>query len=217
MGDRITARENKIETANENTFGYLSIHYDIVNSSSEKPLVCELQLRTVCQNAWSELSHILSYKPDIELPNDIKREVNALSALMEIADNQFQRILDMINKLPLSNPTRILRLLEEFFHSRIAAWYDSEMSHYFLSNVSSLYDPDEDIMAIITAFLKANSDDIALVATQRQDILFFSQPEIVVILERLENKRFALEEYWSRKYPMDQLEAVANAWGKSLD
>lgn len=218
FGSRIIKRENKMETSDDKTFGYLSIHYDIVNCmSSEKPLICELQLRTVCQNAWSELSHILSYKPETEIPCEIKREVNALSALMEIADNQFQKILDMINRLPASNPTRILRILGEFFYSRIAAWYDSEMSYYFLNEVVNLYSPEDDIISILNEFIEKNGEEIASIANKRQDVLFFSQPEIVVILERLENKRFILEKFWANKYPIDQLEAIANAWGGSLD
>lgn len=218
FGERILKRESKLEIADDRTFGYLSIHYDIVNyTSSIKPLICELQLRTVCQNAWSELAHILSYKPGIDLPSDIKREVNALSALMEVADNQFQMILDMINKLPVSNPTRILKALDGFFYLHIAAWYDSEMSHYFLNDVASLYNSDEDIISILYAFIEKNGNDISFIASKRQDLLFFSQPEIVVILERLENKQFMLEKYWKSKYPIEQLEAVANAWGRSLD
>lgn len=218
--DRIIKRENKFETTDDKTFGYLSIHYDIVNckifEKHEKPIICELQLRTVCQNAWSELAHILSYKPEIKLPYDIKREVNALSALMEIADNQFQKIHDMVEKLPVSNPTRILRVLGGFFYTRIAAWYDSEMSHYFLNGVSSLYDLGEDIIHILNEFIDKNGEEIASIATKRKDVLFFSQPEIVMILERLENKRFMLEKYWASKYPIDQLESIANAWGISL-
>lgn len=218
FGNRIIKRESKLEISDERTFGYLSIHYDVVScTSSEKPLICELQLRTVCQNAWSELAHILAYKPGIDLPSDIKREVNSLSALMEIADNQFQIILNMINKLPVSNPTRILSALGGFFYSRIAAWYDSEMSHYFLNDVASLYNSDEDIIRVLDAFIEKNGNDISSIAAKRQDILFFSQPEIVVILERLENKRFMLEKYWERKYPLEQLEEVANVWGRSLD
>lgn len=215
---RIVKRDNKMETSDEKAFGYLSIHYDIINcTSSSAPLICELQMRTVCQNAWSELAHILSYKPDAELPVNIKREVNALSALMEIADNKFQTILSMINKLPTSNPVRILKALDAFFYTHIAAWYDVEMSHYFLSDIADLYDPEEDIVRILQAFVEENGDDIALEAAERRDILFFSQPEIVVILERLENRRFMLINYWNSKYPLDQLEAIANAWGTSLD
>ncbi len=216
--DRIVKRENKMETSDEKTFGYLSIHYDISSyTSSTTPVICELQLRTVCQNAWSELAHILSYKPDIELPVNIKREVNALSALMEIADNQFQTILDMINKLPTSSPVRILKALDAFFYSHIAAWYDTEMSHYFLSDITCLYNPGEDIVRILQTFIEKNGDDIASIAAKRKEVLFFSQPEIVVILERLENKQFKLIDYWESKYPLEQLKAIANAWGNSLD
>lgn len=218
FGERIRKREDKMEIADANTFGYLSIHYDVVDSiSSENPMICEFQLRTVCQNAWSELSHILSYKPDIELPSNIKREVNALSALMEIADNQFQKILDMINLLPTSNPTRILRALDKYFYSNIAAWYDTELSNYFLNDISDLYEPCDDIISILESFIDINGEEIASIAFNRKDILFFSQPEIVVILDRFENKPFKLEEYWIKKFPRNQLEAVVNAWGSSLD
>jgi hypothetical protein len=99
----------------------------------------------------------------------------------------------------------------------IAAWYDSEMSHYFLDGIASLYNSDEDIINILEIFIEKNGEDISFIAAKRQDVLFYSQPEIVVILERLENKQFMLQKYWESKYPIEQLEAVANAWGKSLD
>ncbi len=218
FGERIVNIDNKMDTTDEKTFGYLSIHYDIIDRiESDDPMFCELQLRTVCQNAWSELSHILAYKPEVELPINVKREVNALSALMEVEDSQFQKIYDLIDKLPVSNPTRILRRLSGFFYTNIAAWYDTEMSHYFLKDVHLLYDKHEDIIQILTDYIQANSADISSKAKQWNKILFFSQPEIVVILERLDHKPFKLEQYWQSKYPIEELRAIANAWGKSLD
>lgn len=136
---------------------------------------------------------------------------------MEIADNQFQIIHDRINKLPASSPVRILKALDAFFYLNIGAWYDTEMSHYFLNDIADLYTPEDDIVQILQVFIKENGKDIAFKATERNDVLFFSQPEIVVILERLENRRFMLIDYWKRKYPLEQLEAIANAWGTSLD
>ena len=217
FGKRIIKRESKAEEVDDKTFGYLSIHYDIQNIPlNDTPLIGELQLRTICQNAWSELSHVLSYKPDVELPKDISREVNSLSALMEIADNQFQKILDMINKLPQSNSTRILKTIEGFFYSHISAWYDSEMSHYFLQNVGDLYNKDEDIIELIENYLDLYKDDISKKSVERPDVIFFSQPEIVIILERLDKCKTKLEKYWGSKYPIDQLELIANVWGTSI-
>jgi hypothetical protein len=136
---------------------------------------------------------------------------------MEVADNQFQKIYSMVERLPVSSPTRILRKLSEFFYSHLAAWHDSEISHYFLSNIDQLYDKDDDILVRLQNFIDIKGRDIIRIASERPDIIFFSQPEIVVILERLENKPHLLIEYWEQKFPLDQLEYIANAWGKSLD
>lgn len=218
LGKRIIKRENKIDTCDENTFGYLSIHYDIINSiSDDEPMVCELQLRTVCQNAWSELSHILTYKPGVQMPKEIKREVNSLSALMEIADNQFQKIHNMISLLPASNPIRILNALSGFFYSNVAAWYDTEMSYYFLDEVDKLYNAKDDIIAILEQFINDKGECISELAQYPNRILFFSQPEIVVILERLDNRKLLLEDYWKDRYPLSQLEEIANVWGTTLN
>jgi hypothetical protein len=94
--------------------------------------------------------------------------------------------------------------------------YDIEMSQYFLNEVDSLYDSDENVLETLKNFIKANGEDIYAKAEERPDVLFFAQPEIVVILERLENKRFKLIEYWEKRYPVEQLEHIANAWGISL-
>lgn len=140
FGHRIAKRENKLDSCDESTFGYQSIHYDILdNVDSEEQLFCELQLRTICQDSWSNLAHILSYKPGVELPKELKREVNALSALLEIADRQFQRIAETTRDLSGWNPSRILSVLDGFFYSEIGAWYDSTISHCFLNGIEELY------------------------------------------------------------------------------
>jgi len=217
FNERIIKRENKKETMDDSTFGYQAIHYDI--HDTEKGILFEIQLRTMCQNAWSELAHVLSYKPDTDncFDNEVIREINALSALMEIADNQFQKIRDITDRLAPSHPNRVLRHISDFFYSHIAAWYDIEMSQHFLDEVDSLYDSDEDVLETLENFIKANGEDIHAKAEERPDVLFFTQPEIVVILERLENRKFELIEYWEKKYPIEQLEHIANAWGTSLD
>lgn len=216
-GERIKKREDKRDSNNENTFGYSAIHYDLMSSGQGMELIAEVQLRTTCQDAWSELSHILSYKPERALPVKLKREVNALSALMEIADNQFQKIYDMVESLPGSSPTRILKEIKGFFLTNLADWYDEGMSYRFLENVIELYDTEEDILKILRDFISLRGEAISQKAKERTDILFFSQPEIIVILERLENKQHLLEHYWEQRFPVDQLENIANAWGKSLD
>jgi putative GTP pyrophosphokinase len=50
----------------------------------------EVQIRTIIQDAWSVLDHKIKYKKSI--PPDLKRRINRLAALFEIADDEFFNI-----------------------------------------------------------------------------------------------------------------------------
>jgi putative GTP pyrophosphokinase len=50
----------------------------------------ELQVRTIIQDAWSVLDHKIKYKKKI--PIGLKRGINRLAALFEVADEEFLRI-----------------------------------------------------------------------------------------------------------------------------
>lgn len=59
----------------------------------------EIQVRTVLQDAWSTLSHSLFYKTTDALPDKIQRDFNNISALLEVADSGFDRIISEKNQL----------------------------------------------------------------------------------------------------------------------
>jgi ppGpp synthetase/RelA/SpoT-type nucleotidyltranferase len=89
------------------TFGYLSIHYvvSLLETRSELPewegyrnLKAEIQVRTVLQHAWAEIEHTLLYKTPQEIPNDLRRQLFRLSALLELADEQFSAIQQIIKR-----------------------------------------------------------------------------------------------------------------------
>jgi hypothetical protein len=84
-------------------FGYESIQFLIRLDSSrtELPeyvrfagLICELQVRTILQQAWTELEHDIPYKSIDTIPQAIRRRFMALAGLLEIADREFQSIQD---------------------------------------------------------------------------------------------------------------------------
>ena len=57
--------------------------------------VCEVQLRTILQDAWAEVEHELVYKSDISLPNQsIRRKLASLNATLTLSDLIFQEIRD---------------------------------------------------------------------------------------------------------------------------
>ena len=95
-------------------FGYESIHVLIKIPESCKPkaskfknlkplseeLVCEIQIRTILQDAWAEVEHELIYKTEFN-PFDIplRRKLASLNASLTLADITFQEIRDYQNKL----------------------------------------------------------------------------------------------------------------------
>ena len=87
------------ETAD--AFGYKGLHLDLRLKENRRVLKeyaayveypFELQIRTVVQNSWSVLDHKIKYKKSI--PNALKRRINTLAALFELADREFRAIRD---------------------------------------------------------------------------------------------------------------------------
>lgn len=89
-------------------FGYESIHI-LINIPDEfksdkinlpHGLVCEIQIRTILQDAWAEVEHELVYKSEFspfDLP--LRRKLASMNASLSLADIIFQEIRDYQNKL----------------------------------------------------------------------------------------------------------------------
>lgn len=85
----------------ENAFGYKGLHLDLrlndVRSGMPEyvpfaPFQFELQIRTIVQDSWSALDHKIKYKKAI--PPALKRRINTLAALFELADREFLQVRD---------------------------------------------------------------------------------------------------------------------------
>ncbi len=83
-------------------FGYQSIHLliqlpeELVKEYAELDIgVCEVQIRTILQDAWSEVEHELVYKANFT-PYDesLRRKLAALNANLSLSDVIFQEIRD---------------------------------------------------------------------------------------------------------------------------
>ncbi|MDA8189633.1 MAG: hypothetical protein M0T85_15950 [Dehalococcoidales bacterium] len=96
----ILSFEDLSSSFEEHEFGYQSIHFivrlprpEIVKARGRLArLKCEIQVRTLGQDAWSEVNHVLNYKSPASIPPQLRRRLNALSALFEVADREFEAI-----------------------------------------------------------------------------------------------------------------------------
>lgn len=80
--------ETTISANTPDTFSYQKYHLLVKIQNT----VCEIQLRTIVQEAWSEIEHYINYSQMIGAEPVLVRKINALSALFEIADDQFKEI-----------------------------------------------------------------------------------------------------------------------------
>lgn len=56
-------------------------------------LQAEIQVRTVAQHIWAEISHKLQYKHEASVPPTLRRAIYRASALLETVDLEFERVL----------------------------------------------------------------------------------------------------------------------------
>lgn len=98
--DKVSAMEGT-----EASFGYKGLHLDLRLNAAQAALPqhaayvhqpFELQVRTIIQDAWSVLDHKIKYKKSI--PAQLKRRINVLSALFELADREFLQIRNETNQ-----------------------------------------------------------------------------------------------------------------------
>lgn len=94
----VTDKTAEIE-GTENAFGYKGLHLDLrldavraamPDYALYAPYRFELQIRTVVQDSWSTLDHKIKYKKSI--PAALKRRINTLAALFELADREFRQV-----------------------------------------------------------------------------------------------------------------------------
>lgn len=103
----VIENERKSSQHSFREFGYDSVHL-MIRPSRKLPTanlpgvrnVCEVQLRTILQDAWAEVEHELVYKSDVNLPKgSIRRKLASLNATLTLSDLIFQEIRDYQNEL----------------------------------------------------------------------------------------------------------------------
>ena len=98
---------DKRETDNPNEFGYASLH--LVASLGESRtrlseysrfsgMKFEIQIRTILQHAWAEIEHDHVYKTKSTVPPDMRRIFSRISAMLEAADLDFQRVRNVASE-----------------------------------------------------------------------------------------------------------------------
>lgn len=96
----IVEKIDKLTDRKTDQFGYGAIHFVVrlgENSSGAryddlKNLVCEIQTRTVLQDAWAIIDYHLVYKNESNIPTVLRSRLNLLAENFQGADKEFKNI-----------------------------------------------------------------------------------------------------------------------------
>lgn len=97
--------ENKLDKLGKNTVGYLSVHYVLKLNPKEaiyrelKGLKCEVQIRTILEDAWAQIFHDRLYKNYYLTNPKAERQVNLLSGSLELIDDKINDLASFFDSM----------------------------------------------------------------------------------------------------------------------
>lgn len=206
--------EDKVNSTDD-TFGYMSVHYQCKmrdqyvgpRYDKVKGHIFEIQVRTLCMHAWAVISHYLDYKAEWDIPQNLKKGLNALSGLFFVADEQYESLYKarQMSRLaagknePKQGSTPInldtlqaflLRILPDRRHGAAAA-ISTLVRDLVTAGYSNLESVEEDFRKAAPS-LKAKEEDVIRSQAPNNDTgIFFVDVGAVRVALRETNAEFA--------------------------
>lgn len=205
-GWRVVDRERK--SGQHDQLYYPGIHYLVDDGVSRdhlgEPILCEVQVRTRAQDAWSVVSHKLLYKGVIDPPRRMKRVINRLTVVVEMFDDEVQRMFKRREKLPMYRTALALEFLEDQFEEIVGEPSDGPADLDVMNIILNAYSGEDrnNFSAIVAQYCEANLNTLRTQISAHQpgshDYMdardwLFTQPEIIAILERAQNREYLLQ------------------------
>lgn len=212
---------------NPELFDYQSIHYVLtaprdvrVNDVDIKQgTSCEVQIRTLLQHAYAELTHDNIYKPIQIVPHQAKRYVARSMALMETTDDLFNQTL---SALRVANEPRnnVLKILLDNF-SDLLAWSNSpridvrinlEIIETYIDQI--LVDTFEQD---IKKFFEENAWIQEPILEHAEERFLFSQPVVLLLFWLIETRKgFIVKSRWTLMSMLEDLRLIFNLTGNAF-
>ena len=86
--------------------GYRGIHVlvgvNVPVGGQFEELICEIQIRTLLQHAWGELTHEDTFKPEIEVPELVQKLSKRLATTLSVLDEIAQDLRDELETVAIS-------------------------------------------------------------------------------------------------------------------
>lgn len=178
-------------------FSYESVHYIVKNRHDinetgvliKKGTPCEIQIRTLEQHAYAELSHDYIYKQEAKTNSSTKRCMAKSMALNEVTDGLFSKVYDMVE----DENSKYYNLIN-FLRSKIPfANYNEKIDRSIYECLNQMILKYNICEETVNIFLNEYYIDKI---NKRQDKIIYQQPMIVLLYILAKNHSAELEENW---------------------
>lgn len=199
-------------------FDYQSIHYILRPSAKmelgasivDQTFACEVQVRTILQHAYAELTHDTLYKPNVAADPAVHRSAALSQALMEAADNYFEEVHSKIQsaKAPYD---RLKVLLSNLYDELVQMPVQhSPLNATTIDFLKELV-PSEDVSQI-KEFYEQKKWIMDKIRNRHSDYWIFRMPSILLIYWAASNnpRKVVDQDFLSR----DDLEIVFSDLGQ---
>jgi ppGpp synthetase/RelA/SpoT-type nucleotidyltranferase len=190
-------RENKPEF-----FTYASVHYVVRLRNPiefngvllDRGMACEIQIRTLSQHAYSELTHDTTYKAKKEVAPLVKRLCARAMALIEATDECFMNACEEIKKAGESERLS-LQALSDFYQKRIGlAPSPTRVTSLIMSALMPKFDEQE--LSKIYAFFAENPLFFQPITEKFQYSQLHRDPTILLVYYWITYRKWQLLDKW---------------------
>ncbi|MFT8550364.1 MAG: RelA/SpoT domain-containing protein [Acetobacter okinawensis] len=168
-------------------FGYQSVHYvvrakagiSIDGNAIPIDIPCEIQIRTLLQHAFSELTHDTIYKPSVKSTPEMMRAAAKAMALIEATDDYFCQVGDLIDASVKSTKEFITILSQHYIDTigvkPVVTRLDGELIDAYLPLADEISAEDIIVWLNTKRFIEKR------IAERRKNFALYSLPAIFLI------------------------------------
>ncbi|MGJ0152813.1 hypothetical protein ACR3S4_05535 [Streptomyces sp. CH8.1] len=225
--------DDRYVSGSEDRLQYPRLHVQVMAygdqvGEDDAPYECEIQIRTEATDLWARMSHKLMYKPAAGVvPSDVRRSLYRLIALIELYDLEVRRGVEALAQYPdVARSNCLLDEAEHLFQTFSDHASRRDLSEEVVDVLAQAIADHDEYPDRLAKFVEERKDD--LIRTYEDygpnsehflrhgRYVLASQPESLIIFERLSSAKLLLQGLWVDELPESMLNDMADAWGVSL-
>lgn len=184
-------------------FNYQSIHLVCIppTDSTDFPkeqisyLTCEIQIRTLLQHAFAEVSHDSTYKGVYKSDSEIIRKLAKSMALMEATDDYFCTVFEMMSDQQRYFSNYLIQL-EKLFQKYVPSYSRSALNANLTDRIFDLLLHIKAEVEDIDRFTQTNDKDIKALL-RNSNSMIAQQPAILLVAYFIMKAPNQLKEHWN--------------------